>query len=104
VRSPPSPPLKSVEEVRRGVAEVATMEMPLKPHVSEKARSPSPVAQALPPRQTLPPPSEEVGSIGKDLETSLTQALEQQCTYFFRSITNCSSTSCRRTKAKHCYG
>jgi len=101
--SPPSPPLKSVEEVRRGV-EVATVEMPLKPHVSEKARSPSPVAQALPPRQTLPPPSEEVGSIGKDLETSLTQALEQQCTYFFRSISNCSSTSCRRTKAKHCYG
>ena len=97
-RGPPSPPLKSVEEVRRGVVEVGTVDMPLKTHVSEKARSPSPVAQAL------PPPSEEVGSIGKDLETSLTQALEQQCTYSFRSITDCSSTSCRRTKANHCYG
>jgi len=102
--TPPSPPLKSVEEIRSGVVEVAAVEMPPKPPVNEKARSSSPVAQGLPRRQALPPPSEEVGSIGKGLEVSLTQALEQQCTYISLCLVNSSSTTYRRTKATHCDG
>jgi hypothetical protein len=82
----PSTPLKSVEEARSRTVEVASMELPPKPRVSEKARSPSPVAQPFSPRQALPSPGEEVGSIGKDLEISLTQALEQQCTSFIASL------------------
>lgn len=81
--TPYLPPLKSVEEIKRGVVEVAMVEMPPKPIVNEKARSSSPIVQTLPKPQALPPPSEEVVSVGKDLEIHLTQALEQQCNHTF---------------------
>jgi len=78
---PSLPSLKGVGEVKSGAVKVAAVEMPSEPVVNEKPRSPTAGTQPLPKSQASPPPSEEVSSLGKDLEIHLTQALEQQCNF-----------------------